>query len=79
MDRFDPFVKYADVYGDIINWEKDPMNKPQNQNKYFFSDGKVSLTALAEVHEMSLDKIRYRIKLAKKKLKEYYDLHEKMN
>ena len=40
MDRFDPFVKYADVYGDIINWEKDPMNKPQNQNKYFFSDGK---------------------------------------
>lgn len=40
MDRFDPFVKYADVYGEIINWEKDPMNKPQNQNKYFFSDGK---------------------------------------
>ena len=40
MDRFDPFAKYADVYGDIINWEKDPMNKPQNQNKYFFSDGK---------------------------------------
>ena len=40
MDRFDPFVKYADVYGDVINWEKDPMNKPQNQNKYFFSDGK---------------------------------------
>lgn len=40
MDRFDPFVKYANVYGDIINWEKDPMNKPQNQNKYFFSDGK---------------------------------------
>lgn len=45
--------------------------------EYFFSEGKVSLTALAEVHEMSLDKIRYRIKLAKKKLKEYYDLHEK--
>lgn len=40
MDRFDPFAKYADVYGDIINWEKDPMNKPRNQNKYFFSDGK---------------------------------------
>ena len=40
MDRFDPFVKYSDIYGDVINWEKDPMNKPQNQNKYFFSDGK---------------------------------------
>lgn len=40
MDRFDPFVKYADVYGDVINWEKDPMNYPKNQNKYFFSDGK---------------------------------------
>lgn len=40
MDRFDPFVKYSDIYGDVINWEKDPMNKPHNQNKYFFSDGK---------------------------------------
>lgn len=40
MDRFDPFVKYSDIYGDVVNWEKDPMNKPQNQNKYFFSDGK---------------------------------------
>lgn len=40
MDRFDPFVKYSDIYGDVINWEKDPMNKPANQNKYFFSDGK---------------------------------------
>lgn len=49
MDRFDPFVKYADVYGDIINWEKDPMNKPQNQNKYFFSDGKTYYEQLLRI------------------------------
>ena len=28
------------LYGEIIDWEHDPMNKPANQNKYFFSDGK---------------------------------------
>lgn len=49
MDRFDPFVKYADVYGDIINWEKDPMNRPQNQNKYFFSDGKTYYEQLLRI------------------------------
>lgn len=49
MDRFDPFVKYADVYGDIINWEEDPMNKPQNQNKYFFSDGKTYYEQLLRI------------------------------
>ena len=38
---------------------------------------KVTMAALAEVHSMSVDKIRYRIGLAKSKLKEYYDLHEK--
>ena len=45
--------------------------------EYFFANEKVTMTALAEVHSMSVDKIRYRIGLAKSKLKEYYDLYEK--
>ena len=45
--------------------------------EYFFANEKVTMAALAEVHSMSVDKIRYRIGLAKSKLKEYYDLHEK--
>ena len=45
--------------------------------EYFFANEKVTMAALAEVHSMSVDKIRYRIGLAKSKLKEYYDLYEK--
>ena len=45
--------------------------------EYFFANEKVTMAALAEVHSMSVDKIRYRRGLAKSKLKEYYDLHEK--
>ena len=40
VQRYDPFETYGDLYGEIIDWEHDPMNKPANQNKYFFSDGK---------------------------------------
>lgn len=47
--------------------------------EYFFAQDKVTMAALAEIHAMSVDKIRYRIGLAKVKLREYYDLHEKNN
>ena len=40
MTRVDPFQKYPDVFKQIIDWSKDPMVRPENQNKYFFSDGK---------------------------------------
>ena len=40
MNRFDPFETYKDVWGDVVEWPKDPMAKPSNQNKYFYSDGK---------------------------------------
>ena len=36
----DPFVKYDSLYKETVDWAKDPMVQPQNQNKYFFSDGK---------------------------------------
>ena len=44
--------------------------------EYYYSQDKVTLAALAEIHAMSVDKVRYRIGLAKSKLKGYYDLHE---
>lgn len=40
MRRVDPFQQYPDVFKQIIDWSKDPMVRPENQNKYFFSDGK---------------------------------------
>ena len=40
LNRFDPFNEFSEVYKEALDWEKDPMNKPWNQNKYFFSDGK---------------------------------------
>lgn len=40
MTRVDPFADNPGLFNEIINWSHDPMNKPQNQNKYFFSDGK---------------------------------------
>lgn len=56
-------IEYPDLYELVI--------------EYFFAQDKVTMASLAEVHAMSVDKIRYRIGLAKVKLREYYDLHEK--
>lgn len=44
--------------------------------EYFLSADRVTFTALARTHNISVDRIRYKIGLAKKRLKEYYDMHE---
>ena len=43
---------------------------------YFLSDDKVTLPYLASKYGLSIDKIRYRIRIAKKKIKDYIIMHE---
>ena len=43
---------------------------------YFLREDKVTMWYLVEKYGLSIDKVRYRIKIAKQKLKEYIILHE---
>lgn len=43
---------------------------------YFLSDDKVTMPYLASKYGLSIDKIRYRIRIAKQKIKEYIIIHE---
>ena len=43
---------------------------------YFLSEDKVTMWCLVEKYGLSIDMVRYRIKIAKQKLKEYIILHE---
>lgn len=43
---------------------------------YFLSDDKVTMLYLATKYGITIDKVRYRIKIAKEKLKEYIIMHE---
>ena len=43
---------------------------------YFLSDDKVTMLYLATKYGITVDKVRYRIKIAKEKLKEYIIMHE---
>ena len=43
---------------------------------YFLSDDKVTMLYLATKFGITIDKVRYRIKIAKEKLKEYIIMHE---
>ena len=49
MKRYDPFEKLSDLYDSIVDWENDPLIKPENQNKYFFSDGKTYYEQLCKI------------------------------
>ena len=43
---------------------------------YFLNDDKITMWYLVEKYGLSIDMVRYRIKIAKQKLKEYIILHE---
>ena len=43
---------------------------------YFLSDDKVTMWYLIEKYGLSIDMVRYRLKIAKRKLKEYIIVHE---
>lgn len=43
---------------------------------YFLRDDKVTMWYLAEKYGILIDKVRYRIRIAKEKLKEYIIMHE---
>lgn len=43
---------------------------------YFLREDKVTMWYLVEKYGLSIDMVRYRIKIAKQKLKEYIILHE---
>lgn len=43
---------------------------------YFLSDDKVTMWYLATKYGITIDKVRYRIRIAKEKLKEYIIMHE---
>ena len=43
---------------------------------YFYSTSKVTLMYLASKYDITKDKVRYRLRLAKEKLKEYIIMHE---
>ena len=43
---------------------------------YFLRDDKVTMWYLVEKYGISIDKVRYRIRIAKEKLKEYIIMHE---
>ena len=43
---------------------------------YFLSDDKVTMPYLASKYGLSIDKIRYRIRIAKQKIKDYIIMHE---
>lgn len=49
---------------------------PPSEVGYFLSDDKVTMPYLASKYGLSLDKIRYRIRIAKQKLKDYIIMHE---
>ena len=49
MERYDPFEKLSDLYDSIVDWQDDPLIKPENQNKYFFSDGKTYYEELCKI------------------------------
>lgn len=49
MDRYDPFEKLSDLYDSIVDWQNDPLIKPDNQNKYLFSDGKTYYEELCKI------------------------------
>lgn len=49
MDRYDPFEKLSDLYDSIVDWQSDPLIKPDNQNKYLFSDGKTYYEELCKI------------------------------
>lgn len=49
MDRYNPFEKLSDLYDSIVDWQSDPLIKPENQNKYLFSDGKTYYEELCKI------------------------------
>ena len=49
MDKYNPFDKLSDLYDSIVNWQSDPLIKPDNQNKYLFSDGKTYYEELCKI------------------------------
>lgn len=49
MERYDPFEKLSDLYDSIVDWKDDPLIQPENQNKYFFSDGKTYYEELCKI------------------------------
>ena len=47
--RYNPFEEMDALYQAIVDWKKDPLVKPDNQNKYFFSDGKTYYEQICKI------------------------------
>ena len=55
-------IEYPELYSLII--------------EYFYADEKISMAAIGEEYGFTVDKVRYKLKVAKEKLKAYIIMHE---
>ena len=52
INRYNPFKENAKLYQDIVEWQKDPLVQPQNQNRYYFSDAKSYYENLCQINKL---------------------------
>lgn len=71
IKKYNPFEEYGELWNDIVDWSKDPLVQPQNQNRYYFSDAKSYYEFLCQVLKL--------LKEFEKAFSDIYDNQDALN